>query len=419
MLGQYFTENTDLQKQVYSLRKNSGTVLEPSSGRGHLVKFFEGKGVTNITTVEIDGTLGTISHTKPLNMDFFDYSLDNCYDSIVGNPPFVKQNEMLRETKLKAEKNSLLKNCNLFYYFVEKSFYHLNKNGEIIFIIPREFLNSTRASVLRKLLYKNGTITDIIDYEEGRFFKGAAPNIIIIRYEKDNHSHVTNYIKNNKCVVKNESLYNDAFLYTVEKPLLYTLRLGNVFDVKVGLVTGLNSVFERDSKFSIPTICSDYKKTKKKRNFIFVDEVSMSQVKIKDPELYKYLLENKSKLLSRNIKKFTDVDWMHYGAVRNLSFMRKRDRCIYVNTKTRDKNPFFVDDVGYFDGSVLGLFMKNQLDFLAMSLARLDLTGWCDILNNKVEDFREQGMYVNNRFLLTVKSLSDFQVNIYYDKVNY
>ena len=39
-LGQYFTKNVDLQKKVYEfIYNNPETILEPSVGRGDLVKY--------------------------------------------------------------------------------------------------------------------------------------------------------------------------------------------------------------------------------------------------------------------------------------------------------------------------------------------------------------------------------------------
>ena len=38
--GQYFTKNVDLQKKVYEfIHNNPETILEPSVGRGDLVKY--------------------------------------------------------------------------------------------------------------------------------------------------------------------------------------------------------------------------------------------------------------------------------------------------------------------------------------------------------------------------------------------
>lgn len=411
MLGQYFTENELLLDQLFRLKRNNGLVLEPSSGRGHIVKFLEGRGISNIVSIEVDFSLQVVSNLKPIIMDFFDYSVNNKFKSIVGNPPFVKYKYFTQDLIFKLDLTSKLKSCNLFYYFIEKCFWHLDEGGEIILIIPREFFNSTRAGGLRRLLYENGTITDVIDYEEKTFFKNAAPSIVIIRYEKDNHSHITNYVIGNVAHTRSEQIYNDAFIF-VRDVATKKIRLGDVFDVKVGLVSGLNEVFEHNSVFSIPIICSDYCKTFKKRRFIFVDNVGIDAVRFKDPDLYVYLMENKEKLLNRNIKKFDETNWFMYGAVRNLSDMERRGKCIYVNTKTRNARPFYIDNVSYFDGSVLALFYKDQTTFMGCDKFNLSIEGWCDILNNSVDQFKEQGMYVNNKFCFTVKTLSDFLIDI-------
>ena len=396
-LGQYFTKDIRLQSIVFSLVRNLGSFLEPSSGEGHLVSYFEQRGIKNITSIEYDETIQSMAITQPLYLDFFDYHISNKFDTIFGNPPFVRFRNIDETTKSKLNIDTNLSSCNLFYYFIEKSFYHLNSSGEMIFIVPRELLNSTRAQTLRKLLFDYGTITDIYDFGEAKFFEDAAPNIIIFRYEKDNLSHTTNCYSL-KSVIEN-LIYNN---------LVYDLdsydnqsSLSNFFDVKVGLVTGCNEVYERDSKFSIPTICSDYRQTKLKRNIVFVDEYSIEEIRERDEELFQHLIRNKEQLISRRIKKFNESNWFCYGAVRNIDVMRKSGKALYVNSKTRKENPFFVEDLGYFDGSILCLVPKNE---------ELDLIYWCNKLNTCKKEFKAQNMYVNNKYIFSVRALSDFKV---------
>jgi len=399
-IGQYFTKDTTLQSKVVSLCSNKGSCLEPSAGEGHLVKVLE---VTRqpIVALELDNTLSSVCKNYINFIDFFDYPITNKFNTIFGNPPFLKIREVPEQIRKKIFKDSLLSNCNLFYYFIEKSFKHLKTGGELVFIIPREFVNSTRAIPLREMLYKNGTITHFIDYKEKKLFKDAAPNIIIIRYEKDNLSHKTIYEVENKVEILDEVLHNGSYLFSNTK---CKNILSNFFNIKVGLVTGLNKVFAKKFKFSIETICSDYRVTKKKKNFIFCDEYSLEYIKRKDLDLYNYLYLHKTELINRKIKKFNENNWYHYGAVRNLKQMQRKGRCIYVNAKTRVEKPFFIDDIGYFDGSVLALYpICNEV--------RLNLGSWCSYLNNNVKLFEEQGLYVNNKYILTVKTLSDMCVN--------
>jgi adenine-specific DNA-methyltransferase len=396
ILGQYFTDNYLLKNIVVSLCRNNGMFLEPSAGAGHLVSALESYSNCNITAIELDSSVKYIANTKPTYMDFFDLSVANKFDTVFGNPPFVKFRNINKNTIDKINSGSKLVSCNLFYYFIWKSFFHLNEGGEIVFIVPREFLNSSRAGVLRELLYRYGTITDIYDFGETNFFRNAAPNVIIFRYEKDNLTHKTNYF--NFSVVQ-EQFINSNFVFS-SIDFNGHVSLGDFFDVKVGLVTGCNKIFERSSKFSIPTICSDYKRTGIKKDIIFLDKFSLDEVKSNDPDLFDYMISNKEELISRKIKKFDESNWYCYGAVRNLECMEGFGKVIYVNSKTRDQKPFFVDDIGYFDGSMLCLIPKIELD----------LKEWCNILNNSKDEFERQNMYTNNKYSFTVGSLLNLKL---------
>jgi len=79
-LGQVYTPEK-IVNYMLSLRQNTGNVLEPSSGTG----VFSSK-LDNCVSIEIDPD-NTIDGA--LNMDFFDYSIDNKFDTIIGNPPYV------------------------------------------------------------------------------------------------------------------------------------------------------------------------------------------------------------------------------------------------------------------------------------------------------------------------------------------
>jgi len=398
-IGQYFTEDEGLQLKVRELCINNATALEPSAGEGHLVAVLEDK-FEGILALELDNTL-TAKHctTAIMNMDFFDFPMCIKVDTVFGNPPFLKQSALPTEIKKKMEEDSILSNCNIFYNFIEKSFHHLNEGGELVFIIPREFVNSTRATPLRELLFKHGTITNFIDYEEQKLFKDAAPSIIIIRYEKGNLSHKTLYERGGVVEEHYEVLNAGSYLFTKE-PVTDMLRLSHFFDVKVGIVTGLNKVYENAFSLSIPVICSDYFKTRLKRHFIYADEYSLEEIKEKDILLHNYLNAHKDVLIGRKIKSFTENNWWYWGAIRNIKQMREVGSCIYVNAKTREQKPFFVEEKGYYDGSMLALYPKNDEDVFE----------WCDTLNDSVDEFKTQGLYVNNKYSFTVKTLLDFLV---------
>ena len=163
--------------------------MEPSAGIGCISKYFKDNDKKIDVSIEIDEYLDFICDEITV-MNFFAYDVEEKFDTIVGNPPYVKS--QLIENK--EEINSKYTSLNLYIYFIEKCYQHLKENGEIVFIIPREFFTNSRARGIRETLYNNGTITDVIDYQERKMFDDADPYVVIIRYEKGNFSHTTNYV---------------------------------------------------------------------------------------------------------------------------------------------------------------------------------------------------------------------------------
>lgn len=91
ILGQYFTKIEIVSKLLdllflYKKYSKNISILEPSFGTGNFISELSNKGYKNVTGYEIDSEL------TPNPTDFFDVSIDNKFDLIVGNPPFTKYN---------------------------------------------------------------------------------------------------------------------------------------------------------------------------------------------------------------------------------------------------------------------------------------------------------------------------------------
>ena len=91
--GQYFTTDFTLQKKVYQFIKNKpDKILEPSVGRGDLVKYVKKHNKVNFDCYEIDGNIKFIINKKNIKISDFLKSEISCkYKTIIGNPPYVKQ----------------------------------------------------------------------------------------------------------------------------------------------------------------------------------------------------------------------------------------------------------------------------------------------------------------------------------------
>ena len=133
-LGQVFTP-AEVVNKMLSLRKNFGRVLEPSCGAG---AFFNA--IPNCVGIEIDS-----NHCpkNAYNMDFFDYPISEKFDTIIGNPPYVSFQDISESTKSKLDMQLFNSRANLYLFFIEKCIRHLTSHGELIFIVPRDFLKST------------------------------------------------------------------------------------------------------------------------------------------------------------------------------------------------------------------------------------------------------------------------------------
>ena len=70
----------------------------------------------------------------------------------------------------------------------------LQDDGELIFIVPKEWLYNTSAQFLRDYLCENGDFTHFIDCGEEKLFDDAdVPALCIFRYQKNFKGKVKYY----------------------------------------------------------------------------------------------------------------------------------------------------------------------------------------------------------------------------------
>lgn len=370
VLGQVFTPTETVLKMLSLSEHRTRSpwrVLEPSCGAGAFFHMIDG-----CVGVEIDPT-----HCPKgaILADFFDYAPDHAFDTIIGNPPFVRFQDILPETKAKLDISRFDERTNLYVFFIDRCIDMLRDGGELIFINPRDFLKSTSARVLNEKLMKSGTITHIEDLGDARIFDGYSPNCVIWRFVKGDMSHVTD---DGRKIIINDgsvSLLRGAYPYAVS----------DLFDVKVGGVSGADPLFMAPSDKASPGarnfVCSKTVDTGETRTMYYADDAAQPP---------SALLQHKAALKARRIKTFTDANWWHWG---RKSPQDDRAR-VYVNNKTRRTKPFFLHPEKNFDGSVLALMIRD---------ARLDPERLRDALN--AVDWDELGFVSGGRFMASQRSL--------------
>jgi len=196
----------------FTISTYNASVLDPCCGDGNLLvsaykrkKRLQGKNnyshnqlLDDITGVDIDPTLIQLSafkligqdfnrvdsdtHTILTANDFILTDINNTFDAVVMNPPYLRNEDLPTQNKENWLRNiessigvkSFIRNVsqpNLYYYFIEKAMDRLSDNGTGAFILMSKFLNNKDGSPLKQ--YLTPYLESVIHYPPS-FFEGFA-----------------------------------------------------------------------------------------------------------------------------------------------------------------------------------------------------------------------------------------------------
>jgi adenine-specific DNA-methyltransferase len=336
-MGQYFTIAEELQQFVFDhVRHKSAILLEPSFGAGHLLrKFKEFDENYPMACYELDDSIIPIiqfnDYQSRIYCDFTKQSVTQKFKTIIGNPPYVKQST-----------------GNLYIKFVELCYNYLEDDGELIFIVPSDFIKVTNAASIITRMTETGSFTDFLFPNNERLFEDANIDVLVFRYEKG-------IITNKTTVNGTERICNvNNGIITFSNNTLSGTPIEEMFHVYVGLVSGRDEIYK--VPFGNINILNDKDRIDK---YIFAENFPSG-----DAQIDSHLLANKQELLERRIKKFSEKNWFEWGAPRNIKNIREHagEICIYVRNVTRNKEIAFEDSVQYFGGSLLCLVPKTEMD---------------------------------------------------------
>ncbi len=249
---------------------------------------------------------------------------DGGFDVIIGNPPYVRQEELLPiKQYLQANYETYHSMADLFVYFFEREIKHLKEGGYFGMIVSNKWLKAGYGQNLRKFLSKFW-IEQFIDFGDLKVFQDATtyPCIVILRkLEKMNpkmtvcqvdsleFESLEKYVSTHSYKMEQKQLSESGWSFRnsdstnlFEKlkqnsQLLKDYTKGNVYR---GILTGLTEAFVLDKATKDRIVTEDPKSIEIIKPFLTGKEVRKYGIDFQD----KYLIFTK---IGVDIKKYPAV----------------------------------------------------------------------------------------------------------------
>lgn len=443
--GAFFTPNFIVDFIIHELNpKESDKCLDPACGTGvFLIGLAEyylkryGKSIKRTVQENIFGSdileynierakilLSILALENGEYLDEDDFNLINQdslrgdwnrkFDVIVGNPPYVKYQDLsdVNRAYLLKEWTTIQRGTfNLYFAFFELGYQLLDTNGRLGYITPNNYFTSLAGRNLRAFFARNKCVNRIVDFSHKKVFDAQTYTAITFLNKKKNDSILYDRIKKEDTPIQfttkaNGSPNNLRDLNVKKWRLLKTKEQKNIkiienigtpikelFDICVGIATLKDDVFfvdksescgnffikatekgtfkiEKEATKSVYKI-SNFKSQKEiinnTRRIIFpyiiksgsAVAIPEPEFKLKYPECYKYLLTQREILDSRDKGKVTFSPFYVWGRTQGLT---KRGKKILNPTFSRYPRFLLVEEEDAFFTNGYGIYFKRGKD---------------------------------------------------------
>ena len=358
LLQVYDTLYDMFEENIYDLREKYGDYFDLSNIHNHIIS-------NCIYGFDIDSEAIDILKQSLLNKDK-DSSVDNinimCIDSlideiddkfdyIIGNPPYVGHKVLDKEYKkviLEKYQDVYKGKSDLYFCFYKKIISLLKDEGVSSIITPRYFMESPSGLHLRNYINKNVKIEEIIDFLGANIFKNIGVCSIIITFKnskyksdidiykiKDENINIDNiYDLEDKKKYKFEFLtvYQDELkddwlvLNDEQKELLKNINkncnylLKDIVTSFQGIITGCDKAFviNKDNLNIDKEILKDWIKNKNIKKYVIEDSnlnlIYADDINDDNNNALEYIAKYKEKLSNRrecrnNTRKWYELQW--------------------------------------------------------------------------------------------------------------
>lgn len=423
--GAFFTPSYIVDYIINTIRPTEkAKIIDPSCGSGAfllgVIKYYTqryGKSVSQCIKENIYGSdilaynvlrskllLVLCGLTYKESIDINDINIIQCdslkqswsqkFDVVIGNPPYVKFQDMEDDTRdflLKEWETTKYGTFNLYFAFFELGLKLLKEDGRMGYITPNNYFTSLAGECLRNFFQNKRCIYQIVDFGSTKIFDVQTYTAItflnkekndFIAYSRINDEEDPISFLSETTFTPNEYIHlankKWRLLCGSERENIQKLEhsgtpLGDMFDICVGIATLKDEIYfidplsESEHYYTIIKSDKEYKIekeitrelvkisdvktqsdiTRNRRRIIFPYIVSKNKVSVineniikdKYPRCYEYLLSAKQTLALRGKGKHQYVPFYSYGRTQGLS--RKG---IKLLTPTFSKYPRFLID---------------------------------------------------------------------------
>ena len=247
--------------------KNDFKILEPSVGKGIFLKYIIQNNFNDINAYEIDDSLkdhllNTYSGVKFKFENFLGSNINEKFDLIIGNPPYLGQNynaEIFQDyvKKYPVCEKYFVGNMDLFYYFIHLGVLKLNPGGILSFITTNYWITKSEKTGIKFLkphIIYECFLLNYVDLSRLKLFKGAKGqhNCIFVLQKKNEQEKIQNIDKSIEIVQvrkrKNSNLSDGLFNKKIFMDFLQNTDSNDILRYKSALT---NSDLKREGSWNL------------------------------------------------------------------------------------------------------------------------------------------------------------------------
>ena len=198
-----------------------------------------GNSLIDLEMIE-DATTDELINIRPFS--FNDINGGNKFDLIIGNPPYVKTEDMIKlqdKKEVQAYKSKYYvayKQFDKYSLFIQRAVDLVKDDGTVCYIVPNKFINNVAGEKIRELISENKYLKMFIDFNYQQVFKDKTiySSIILLNKSKEEnfeYSYINSY---EEWIINNKSnIYTEISCNEIDKnPWILSMDLEKMKELK-------------------------------------------------------------------------------------------------------------------------------------------------------------------------------------------